>query len=82
MLLGTNAVAATHRQPRQMPRFCIVVKSSDDRLYMALEEAFLGRIGFTVVRERRENRPDPWPGERRKARVWETGELAFAASED
>jgi len=30
-----------------MPRFCIVVKSSDDQLYTALEEAFLGRIGFS-----------------------------------
>jgi hypothetical protein len=77
-----NAVAATHRQPRQMPRFCIVVKSSDDRLYRALEEAFLGRIGFTVIRERRGNRHDTWPGERRKARVWETGELAFAECEE
>jgi hypothetical protein len=65
-----------------MPRFCIVVKSSDDRLYRALEEAFLGRIGFTVIRERRGNRHDTWPGERRKARVWETGELAFAECEE
>jgi hypothetical protein len=77
-----NAVAATHRQPRQMPRFCIVVKSPDDQLYRALEEALVGRSGFTVIRERRGNRHDTWPRERRKARVLETGELAFAVCED
>ena len=65
-----------------MPRLCIVVKSSDERLYRALEEAFLGRIGFTVVRERRGKPHDTWPSERRKARVWETGELAFAECQD
>jgi hypothetical protein len=65
-----------------MPRFCIVVKSSDDRLYKALEEAFLGRIGFTVIRERRGNPHDTWPAELRRARVWETGELAFAECEE
>jgi hypothetical protein len=63
-----------------MPRFCIVVKSANEGLlYQALEEAFLGRSGYTVVRERREHsREPPRPGDRRKARVWETGELAFA----
>jgi hypothetical protein len=65
-----------------MTRFCIVVKSSDDRLYRALEEALLGRIGFTVIRERRGNPHDTRPRERRKARVWETRELAFAVCED
>jgi len=61
-----------------MPRFCIVVKSSDERLYRALEEAFLGRTGFSVVRERRQNREETGARDRRKARVWETGDLVFA----
>jgi hypothetical protein len=61
-----------------MPRFCIVVKSSDERLYRALEEAFLGRTGFSVVRERRQNREETGARDRRKARVWETGHLVFA----
>ena len=65
-----------------MPRFCIVVKSSDERLYRALEEAFLGRTGFSVVRERRENRQETWARDRRKARVWETFELVFAECDD
>jgi hypothetical protein len=65
-----------------MARFCIVVKSSDERLYRALEEAFLGSTGFSVVRDRRRNPQDIWDRDRRKARVWETGELVFAASDD
>jgi hypothetical protein len=65
-----------------MPRFCIVVKSSDERLYRALEEAFLGRTGFSVVRDRRGNRQETWARDRRTARLWETGELVFAECED
>ena len=65
-----------------MPRFCIVVKSSDERLYKALEEAFLGRTGFSVVRERRQNREEIGVRDRRRARVWETGELVFAECDD
>ena len=65
-----------------MPRFCIVVKSSDERLYRALEEAFLGRAGFSVVRERRGNRQETRLRDRRTARVWETFELVFAACDD
>lgn len=62
-----------------MPRFCVVVKSANDGLYQALEEAFLGRSGFTVIRERRAHPAEqPRSGDRRKARVWETGALAFA----
>ena len=62
-----------------MPRFCVVVKSANEGLYQALEEAFLGRTGFTVIRERREHpREQPRSGDRRKARVWKTGELTFA----
>ena len=57
-----------------------MVKSSDERLYKALEEAFLGRTGFSVVRERRQNREEIAAGDRRKARVWETGDLVFAES--
>jgi hypothetical protein len=68
--------------PCRMPRFFIVVKSSNEGLYRALEEALVERIGFSVVRDRRGNQQDPWPSDRRKARVWETGELAFAACED
>ena len=69
--------------PRQMPRYCIVVKTANDGLFQALEEAFLGRSAFCVVRERRV-RPatEPWPGDRRQARVWETGELLFSESPD
>ena len=64
-----------------MPRYCIVVKTANDGLYRALEEAFLGRSEFTVVRERR-LRPldESWPDDRRRARVWETGELQFSES--
>jgi hypothetical protein len=65
-----------------MPRFCIVVKSSDEGLYRALEEAFVGRTGFSVVRERRQNREDIPARDRRKARVWETGDLVFAECDD
>jgi hypothetical protein len=65
-----------------MPRFCIVVKSSDERLYRALEEAFLGRTGFSVVRERRQNREEIRGSDRRKARVWETADLVFAESNE
>jgi hypothetical protein len=66
-----------------MPRFCVVVKSANDGLYQALEEAFLGRTGFSVVRERREHPQEPpRPDDRRQARVWETGELAFAEYDD
>jgi hypothetical protein len=62
-----------------MPRYCIVVKSANEGLFRALEEAFLGRSEFSVVRERR-MQPSAAPGmeERRKSRVWETGELLFA----
>jgi hypothetical protein len=66
-----------------MPRYCIVVKSANDGLLRALEEAFLGRPEFTVIRERRRRRQtDPWPDERRNARVWETGALQFSESAD
>jgi hypothetical protein len=66
-----------------MPRFCVVVKSANEALYQALEEAFLGRTGFAVIRERREHpREQPPSGDRRKARVWETGALAFAEYEE
>jgi hypothetical protein len=62
-----------------MPRYCIVVKSANDGLFQALEEAFLGRSDFSVVRERRVQRPSvPPTAERRRSRVWETGELVFA----
>ena len=68
---------------RQMPRFCIVVKSANEGLYQALEEAFLDRTGFSVVRERREHPEEPpRRGDRRKARVWETGEMAFTEYDD
>ena len=64
-----------------MPRYCIVVKTANDGLYRALEEAFLGRSEFTVVRERRVRPPiESWPDDRRRARVWETGELQFSES--
>ena len=65
-----------------MRHFWIVVKSPDERLYRALEEAFLGRTDFSVVRERRRNAPEIRAGERRKARIWETGELVFAESDN
>jgi len=66
-----------------MPRYCIVVKSANDGLFRALEEAFLGRTEFCVIRDRRRPRPTgPWPDERRKARVWETSELQFSESPD
>jgi hypothetical protein len=62
-----------------MPRYCIVVKSANDGLFQALEEAFLGRSDFSVVRERRvEQSAAPRTEERRTARVWETRELLFA----
>jgi hypothetical protein len=65
-----------------MRRFCIVVKSPDEGLYRALEEAIVGTIGFTVVRDRRGNTQETWPADRRKARTWESAELLFAVSED
>lgn len=65
-----------------MPRFCIVVKSSNDELFRALEEALAGRIGFRVVLDRRGQEQNAWPKDRRKARVWEYGELVFAECED
>ena len=62
-----------------MPRYCIVVKSANDRLFHALEEAFLGRSDFSVVRERRvQQSAAPRTDERRTSRVWETRELLFA----
>jgi len=68
---------------RQMPRYCIVVKSANDGLFRALEEALLGRTEFSVIRERRRNpKTAAWPAERRNARVWETGELQFSESSD
>jgi hypothetical protein len=65
-----------------MRRFCIVVKSSDEGLFRALEEAIVGRIGFTVVRDRRGNTQETWPTDRRKARIWESAELLFAVCEE
>jgi hypothetical protein len=66
-----------------MPRYCIVVKAANDGLFRALEEAFLGRPRYRVVRERRRSRrAEPWPEERRQARVWETSALQFAESPD
>lgn len=62
-----------------MPRYCIVVKSPNEGLFRALEEAFLGQSDFSVVMERRISRSTAAPTEeRRKARIWETGELLFA----
>jgi len=61
-----------------MPRYCIVVKSANERLFQALEEAFLGRSDFSVVRERRVEQSAARTEERRKSRVWETRELLFA----
>ena len=62
-----------------MPRYCIVVKSANERLFQAIEEAFLGRSDFSVVKERRVEQPAaPRADERRKSRVWETRELLFA----
>ena len=62
-----------------MPRYCSVVKSANERLFHALEEAFLGRSGFSVVRERRvQPSAVARTEERRKSRVWETRELLFA----
>jgi hypothetical protein len=66
-----------------MPRYCIVVKSANDGLFRALEEAFLGKAEFRVIRERRRSpKPAAWPDERRNARVWETGELQFSECAD
>ena len=65
-----------------MRRFCIVVKSSNEGLYRALEEAFVDRAGISVVRDRRGNQQETWPRERRTARIWETGALLFAAYEE
>jgi len=67
-----------------MPRYCIVVKSANDGLFQAMEEAFLGRSEFSVVLERRASHPqtEPWPGDRRKARIWETSSLQFSESGD
>jgi hypothetical protein len=66
-----------------MPRYCIVVKSANDGLFRALEEAFLGRTDFRVIRERRRrSKTAAWPDERRTARVWETGELQFSECSD
>ena len=64
-----------------MPRYCIVVRSANDALFQALEEAFAGKTEFSVVRERRLQPPGPWPDDRRKARVWETKGLVFAESD-
>jgi hypothetical protein len=62
-----------------MPRYCIVVKSANDGLFRALEEAFLGRSDFSVLRERRVQQSSaPRTEERRTSRVWETRELLFA----
>ena len=69
--------------PPQMPRYCIVVKSANDGLFRALEEAFLGRTDFSVIRDRRRrSKTVEWPDERRTARVWETGELQFSECSD
>jgi hypothetical protein len=66
-----------------MPRYCIVVKSANDGLFRALQEAFLGRPEFSVIRERRRHPESAaWPDERRTARVWETGELQFSECSD
>jgi hypothetical protein len=65
-----------------MPRFCIVVKSPNEELYRALEEVLAGRIGFRVLRDRRGSEQKAWPRDRRKARVWEYGELVLAECED
>lgn len=66
-----------------MPRYCIVVKSANDRLFHALEEAFLDRSDFSVVRERRvQQSAAPRTEERRNSRVWETRELLFAEHRD
>jgi hypothetical protein len=67
-----------------MPRYCIVVKSANDALFRAMQEAFLGRSEFSVVHERRVSLPqsEAWPADRRKARVWETGSLQFSESRD
>lgn len=62
-----------------MGDYWFIVKSTNDALFEALQQALAGRAGFHLVKDRRgePGRP-PSTGERRIAQTWEGGEITIA----